>query len=59
MPAHYVVTDATGSKARHDYDATELTVRAGEKVEAIREESGWVWCRKEDGREGWLPLECF
>lgn len=42
--------------ARTDYNGVELSARAGERLEAIQEESGWVWCRKQDGGEGWFPL---
>ena len=41
-----------------DYDARELTVRAGELLEVLETESGWARCRTEDGREGWLPGGC-
>lgn len=39
------------------YDATELSAESGEEIEMLRRESGWVWCRKTDGHEGWLPLD--
>ena len=38
-----------------DYEATELTVRAGEEVLAGEAESGWVWCTNKKGRSGWVP----
>jgi hypothetical protein len=40
-----------------EYDATELGAESGDKIEVLRRESGWAWCRRPDGREGWLPLE--
>ena len=42
-------------KMQRDYNATELTVRGGEEVFVLEEESGWVFCRTMDGRKGWLP----
>jgi SH3-like domain-containing protein len=52
--------EGAGSRRRlaRDYDARELTVRAGERIEVLVTESGWVRCRTEDGREGWLPGGC-
>jgi SH3-like domain-containing protein len=38
-----------------DYDSTELTVAAGASVEILTEVAGWVWCRDQEGRLGWLP----
>ena len=40
-----------------DYDATELSVRAGEELLAGVEESGWVWCTNREGLSGWVPAE--
>ena len=40
-----------------DYDATELSAETGDRVEVLRRESGWAWCRRSDGTEGWLPLD--
>ncbi len=40
-----------------DYKATELSVRTGQSVTALHGEAGWLWCRAEDGSEGWLPAD--
>jgi hypothetical protein len=40
---------------RQDYDATELTVRAGEELMVMVEESGWLWCANRTGQRGWVP----
>ena len=58
VPAQYLKREATGFMAINDYDAKELTVKKNELIEILKEESGWAWCRKENGEEGWLPLEC-
>ena len=42
-----------------DYNATELSVVVDEEFEMFHRESGWVWCRRSNGDEGWVPLECF
>ena len=39
------------------YDTTELPTRVGESLYVVGrdDESGWLWCRSADGREGWVP----
>jgi hypothetical protein len=55
IPAAYLsVTGDTGELLR-DYDATELDARAGDWVRILERESGWVFCRKSNDTEGWLP----
>lgn len=38
-----------------DYDATELSAAAGERLHVYYEESGWCWSRNKAGAKGWLP----
>ncbi len=40
------------------YDTTELAVEIGQvlTVVATDDESGWLWCRDDGDREGWVPL---
>jgi uncharacterized protein YgiM (DUF1202 family) len=56
IPGDYIERDGDTGTLRVDYDATELTVEAGDELEVIRERNGWAWCRKSDGEHGWLPL---
>lgn len=42
--------------AREDYDARELTVRAGEVVEVLDVRGGWALCRNDAGETGWAPM---
>lgn len=42
-----------------DYDAREIEVRVGEPVEFLREDNGRSWIRTVDGREGWVPSQCY
>jgi hypothetical protein len=42
--------------ALEDYDAHELSVTAGERISALREESGWAWCVAGADLSGWVPL---
>ena len=41
-----------------DYSAVELSVTAGERVTVEDEAAGWLLCVTDDGRRGWVPLEC-
>jgi hypothetical protein len=43
--------------ARTVYDTTELSVDPGDDLEVLErdDESGWLWCRDSDGKEGWVP----
>lgn len=38
-----------------DYDATELSVRAGERVAIDERQAGWLMVRNERGERGWIP----
>ncbi len=56
IPDDLIAETDDGTVARQDFSALELTCSAGEAVEIVWETHGWAWCRKCDGREGWLPL---
>lgn len=45
--------------ARRDYDATELAVKRGQRVEALEELNGWARVANAEGREGWVPRDCL
>ncbi|MFZ5980351.1 MAG: SH3 domain-containing protein [Candidatus Zixiibacteriota bacterium] len=57
-PESYLSVKGDTAVSRCDYDATELTVAAGEKLTVLGEESGWVRAAKADGATGWVPREC-
>ena len=40
------------------HDTTELPTRVGEVLEVLTEDllSGWLWCRADNGRQGWVPV---
>jgi hypothetical protein len=42
------------SRAAFDYCAKELTCEAGQVLTALTSLNGWIWCRSEDGMEGWV-----
>jgi hypothetical protein len=43
--------------ALRDYDATELSVEAGDELAVLDEEGGWLWCESARGERGWVPAE--
>jgi hypothetical protein len=56
MPRPLLRIEGSQGVALEDYDAHELTVAAGERVNAQREACGWAWCVADGGRSGWVPL---
>ena len=61
VPESYVRLKGETATMRRDYDATELSVRAGEELVVEKEESGWLWCTNRAGQRGWVPanhVEC-
>jgi SH3 domain len=57
VPSRYLSTDVGRAVVETPYNTTELATRSGEILEVIDrdDESGWLWCRSTDGREGWVP----
>lgn len=59
VPTSYVERRGEGiGSGLRDYSAVELSVLAGELLTVEDEEAGWLLCVTEDGRRGWIPLEC-
>jgi hypothetical protein len=54
--AWFEVTGSTAT-AKRDYDATELTVRAGDAVQVLERHGRWARVEREDGTSGWIPEE--
>ena len=50
------ITNDTGI-VLEDYSANELNVQKNEKVTALRELNGWIWCLNSHGKKGWVPKE--
>jgi uncharacterized protein YgiM (DUF1202 family) len=55
VPEAYLERQGDRAWLRCDYDAIELTVRAGERLTVHKTESGFCWVTHEDGRHGWVP----
>lgn len=53
-PEAWLAGDGDQRVINRDFNAIELNVAAGETVELLVGESGFVWCRTPNGREGWL-----
>ncbi len=50
--------DGTTATARRDYDAAELTIRAGVEIECLETEAEWLLVRTAEGHQGWIPGDC-
>lgn len=55
VPEEYLDRDGAAAQLRRDYDATELTVRAGERLTLLEAVNGWWWAVRADGARGWVP----
>jgi hypothetical protein len=57
VPERHLDRDGSVAVVNEAYDTTELPTHPGQELEALFEDrlSGWMWCRAEDGREGWVP----
>ncbi len=60
VPSRHLSTDSGAAIVLHPYDTTELPAVTGDILSVLSrdDESGWLWCRSEDGREGWVPVRC-
>ncbi len=57
VPESYLEVDGERGVMKFDYDASELTVKVGDTVTVLKEESGWYWCANMKGETGWVPRE--
>jgi hypothetical protein len=58
VPARHLDIRGDTGVVVNSYDTTELSTSAGEELEVVErdDESGWLWCRNQDGGEGWVPV---
>lgn len=58
VPARHLDIEGSRGVVVEGYDTTELATSVGEMLEVVKrdEKSGWIWCRNQAGREGWVPL---
>lgn len=57
IPSSFVSQSGDRGSALRDYDATELTVKTGDRLKLIECEGSWVRVETTDGRVGWVPEE--
>src|SRR3954454_5852479 len=57
VPSRYLSGESGRVEVLVPYDTTELATEAGDILEVVErdDESGWLWCRDQAGREGWVP----
>ncbi len=58
VPARYLSRTGGRATVTTPYDTTELPTEKGDVLEVLEDDtqSGWLWCRAGDGREGWVPI---
>jgi hypothetical protein len=59
VPARHLSTASGSATVLASYDTTELALEPGADVHVVRrdDESGWWWCQRSDGTEGWVPTQ--
>jgi hypothetical protein len=57
IPKAYLDVNGKLGKLNRDYNATELSLKEGQVLEVLYEESGWFWCKTGEGKYGWYPKE--
>jgi Variant SH3 domain len=57
VPARFLDRSSGPATVLVPYDTTELATTAGEILTVVTRdaESGWIWARAANGREGWVP----
>lgn len=50
----FITIEGSVGTLLRDYDATELTIAEGEKVQVLEEHNGWYWVQWGE-RLGWIP----
>jgi hypothetical protein len=55
VPDPYLARDGERARLLVDYDATELTVCAGDVLALQHEVNGWWWATAVSGAQGWVP----
>ena len=57
VPDAYLRREGEEAFLTRDYDATELSVEAGDTIRPLGELAGWVWGTNERGKTGWVPKD--
>lgn len=58
VPARNLSRPAGSAVVQISYDTTELPTQVGDVLYVLAKDldSGWLWCRSDNGREGWVPI---
>jgi hypothetical protein len=56
VPTQYLTIDGKSGIFKRDYNARELTIQKGEKLEIYQVINGFGMAEKSDGNQGWVPL---
>ena len=61
VPSRHLSADRGPVTVTEAYNTTELALPPGAEVTVVSrdDESGWWWCRRDDGSEGWVPVEAL
>lgn len=61
VPSRHLSANAGAAVVITPYDTTELELAVGEEVVVLDHDdaSGWWWCRRADGAEGWVPVSAL
>jgi len=66
QPIHQAPSKEVGIKGQYkviqDYEATSenvLSLKQNEIVTVISENQGWLYCKHESGKSGYIPAECL
>jgi len=55
VPENIITRTGTKGKIKANYDATELSAEIGDRLELIKKESKWIYCKTSSGELGWIP----
>lgn len=57
VPLQILEKEGATAVVKEDYSAIEMNVVEGEVVNGLKRLNGWIWCIRDDGKEGWIPEE--
>jgi hypothetical protein len=61
VPSRHLSADSGTASVITPYNTKELDLAAGDEVDVLERDdaSGWWWCRRADGAEGWVPVSAL
>ena len=55
VPERWLHIEGNRATLKRDYNATELNLEVGDRLQVTSVIDGWYWARNEAGEEGWVP----